>query len=67
MIFNASKINRWYHIPEAPSGASWERVIDTSFTSPRDILEPGKEEKIDEERYYVKKMSTVVLTAQPAR
>jgi glycogen operon protein len=67
MIFNASKINRWYHIPEAPSGASWKRAIDTSLGSPRDILDSGKEEEIGGNRYYVRKMSTVVLTAQPAR
>jgi glycogen operon protein len=67
MIFNASKINRWYHIPEAPSGASWKRAIDTSLGSPRDILDSGEEEEIGGNRYYVRKMSTVVLTAQPAR
>lgn len=67
IIFNASKINKFFYIPEAPSGAPWQRVIDTSLNSPRDIIDSGKEEKIDENRYYVRKMSTVVLIAQPAR
>ncbi len=67
MIFNASKINRLYTIPPSPSGAQWKRAIDTSLDSPKDIQDSGQEEKISENRYYVKKMSTVVLIAQPVR
>ncbi len=66
IIFNASKINRQYEIPHAPSTAPWKRIIDTSCKSPRDLLDSGEEEEIAENRYYVRKMSTVVLTAQPA-
>ena len=31
-----------FHVPEAPHGRHWERVLDTSADSPLDICEPGQ-------------------------
>ncbi len=42
---------------------SWHRVLDTAFDSPRDIVDPGQEERLDDQgRYWVQPRSVVVLT-----
>ncbi|MCP4129783.1 MAG: glycogen debranching protein GlgX [bacterium] len=63
IIFNASMISRFYEIPVAPSGRSWKMVIDTANASPDDIMEPGTGPQVKENRYYVRKLTTVVLIA----
>ncbi|MFC1670869.1 glycogen debranching protein GlgX [Spirochaetota bacterium] len=62
VIFNASVVNRNYNIPQSPSGKKWKITLDTSKPAPHDIYEPGKEPYLDKNIYYVKKLSTVVLT-----
>ncbi|VFN01561.1 MAG: glycogen operon protein [Candidatus Kentron sp. G] len=41
---------------------SWHRVIDTALDSPQDIVDPGREERLDDQkRYWVQPRSVVVL------
>jgi len=61
MIFNASKKNVNYTIPEAPSGNKWKIAIDTSLDTPKDIYDKGCEQNLNSNFYIVKKLSTVVL------
>ncbi|OHD71133.1 MAG: glycogen debranching enzyme GlgX [Spirochaetes bacterium RBG_16_49_21] len=61
LIFNASLISRDYSIPNAPSGGRWRVAIDTSNASPDDIFGPGMEPHLHGDRYFVNKLSTVVL------
>jgi isoamylase len=39
----------------------WSRVVDTSFASPEDILEPGSEVPVVGSKYLVEPRSIVVL------
>jgi glycogen operon protein len=41
--------------------SQWRRVIDTSRPSPDDIVEPGREPRLDADRYTVRARSVVVL------
>ena len=66
IIFNASKINRYYEIPDSPSGMNWKISVDTSNSSPDDIYEPGDEPLVEDKRYYVKKLSLVVFVTGPS-
>ena len=61
IIFNASMIRRHYEIPDAPSGRRWRMAIDTSRPSPQDIYETGKEPFLEDNRYEVGELSTVVF------
>ncbi|PKL37259.1 MAG: glycogen debranching enzyme GlgX [Spirochaetae bacterium HGW-Spirochaetae-1] len=63
LIFNASDESQFYEIPPAPSGAPWKIAMDTSLSAPHDIAGAGREEPLTENRYYVKKLSTVVLVS----
>ena len=63
LIFNASDESQFYDIPPAPSGAPWKIAVDTSLSAPHDIAGAGREEPLTENRYYVKKLSTVVLVS----
>ena len=40
-------------LPSLTDNKKWYRVVDTSFDSPDDILEIGKEEVLSEQRRYV--------------
>lgn len=40
-------------LPTLPNGKKWYRVVDTSFDSPEDITDMGKEEELKEQRRYV--------------
>ncbi len=64
MAFNATLYNRVFHLPAAPNGGKWRAAIDTSRPSPRDIVTEGKGDIVDDGRYPVRRMSTVVLTAE---
>lgn len=49
-------------LPALSGNKKWYRVVDTSFESPLDILESGKEEFLEEQRRYVLiSNATVVL------
>ncbi|TAL37223.1 MAG: glycogen debranching enzyme GlgX [Spirochaetes bacterium] len=63
MAFNASLCGRFTQIPPSPSGARWRRVVDTSLPSPADILEPGTGQPLEGDRYYVQRLSVLVLVA----
>lgn len=52
MFFNATKRTIRFLIPQPRKGQTWGRVIDTAQPSPRDILEPGKEQLIDNATHY---------------
>jgi isoamylase len=64
IIFNASRISRKFQIPDAPSGRNWRVAIDTSKNPPDDIHEPGAGSRLTGHRYYVNRLSTVVLVAE---
>jgi len=64
IIFNASPISRFFAIPGAPSGKGWRVAVDTSNPYPDDIFTTGEEPRLPDERYFVKKLSTVVLLAR---
>ena len=61
IAFNASKEDRDFMIPEAPSGRKWLLAIDTSKQSPDDILDKANQILFPENCYPVKSLSTVVL------
>jgi glycogen operon protein len=44
--------------------SEWRRVVDTAEPSPNDILEPGKESKLESASYTVRSRSVVVLRRQ---
>ena len=59
-------MNSWvddlaFELPPPPPGCVWLRVVDTAAPSPRDIVEPGREENVDAARVVVRPFSTVVL------
>lgn len=53
LIFNASSCDVTFHLCPAPRGRKWFRAIDTSYASPSDVLEPGYEEPLDNQKVYV--------------
>lgn len=55
--------NLEFEIPQI-EGRNWYKVIDTSETSPKDILEPCLEVLISEQNYFVKDRSIIVLISQ---
>jgi len=63
LIFNASNISRYYYIPASPSGKKWRVSIDTSNQPGSDIFESGEEPPLIDDRYFVKKLSAVVMIA----
>jgi isoamylase len=42
----------------------WHRVVNTAFTSPMDIVEPGQEIAVQGNTYFVKERSVVVLISK---
>ncbi len=46
IMFNGSKNERVFAVPEAPEGLIWFLVVDTAAEPPRDCFEPGTEEPL---------------------
>jgi glycogen operon protein len=63
IIFNASPVSGYFRVPAAPSGKAWRVAVDTALPGPLDIRTPGTEAPLDGDRYFVKKISTVVMVA----
>jgi isoamylase len=61
IIFNASMINSYFELPESPSGNRWKLAVDTSNESPEDIYSTGDEPFYDDDKYHVKKLSTIIF------
>ncbi len=50
-----------FTLPEALEDKKWVRVIDTSLPSPHDIVDPGKEEELENPKQYLVEDRTLVL------
>ncbi|MFH0977249.1 MAG: glycogen debranching protein GlgX [Spirochaetota bacterium] len=61
IAFNASKEAICFEIPDSPSNTEWLLAIDTSKPSPYDILCNGREIQLNNDRYLVESLSTIVL------
>jgi glycogen operon protein len=65
IMFNASKEEVLFTLAPIPQGKEgWYRAIDTSLPSPRDIVPPGKEERLNRETCRLEARSTVVLLSR---
>lgn len=65
IMFNAAQKDFTVTIAPPVPGKSWFRVIDTSYDSPRDILEPGMEELLENQgKYVILSRSGVVLMSR---
>ncbi len=65
MMLNASPKDMLFFVAPVPPGKSaWHRAIDTSLPSPRDIVEPGTEERLLKDTYRVVSRSAVVLLSK---
>lgn len=65
IMFNSSVKDITATICPAPKGKKWFRVIDTSYDSPYDILEPGCESLIQNQgKYVILARSSVVLMSR---
>ncbi len=65
IMFNASTRDITALICPPPKGKKWFRVIDTSYASPRDILEPGSEELLGNQgKYVILARSSVVFISR---
>lgn len=54
-----------FTLTQAPEGSKWYRAIDTSLPPPRDIVSPGREEALkDDKTYVVQDRSIVVLLSK---
>ncbi len=67
IIFNASMISRYFQIPDSFNGKKWLIAVDTSIPAPGDIIHEENAPELADARYYVKKLSTVVLVTTSAR
>ncbi len=61
IILNATGQNQLMELPSNSNNVSWYRVLDTATSSPADILEPGKEEKLSNQEFYNTSARSVVL------
>ncbi len=53
------------HLPPAPEGERWHRVVDTSLAPPSDFVDEGEEVRLDPgDHYLVNAHSTLVLMAK---
>jgi isoamylase len=65
IMFNASTEQVLFTLAPIPEGKEgWYRAIDTSLPSPRDIVPPGREERLNRETYRLEARSTVVLLSR---
>jgi glycogen operon protein len=62
VMLNMDDCNLEFEIPVL-QGKSWSRVIDTSLSSPDDIVDSGQEVPITDPTYYVNGRSIVVLAS----
>jgi len=60
VMINSHWEDRTFTVPEE-SPSAWRRVVDTAKPSPEDIVEPGKEPKLESASYLVRARSVVVL------
>jgi glycogen operon protein len=60
VMINGHWEDRVFTLPEGKP-AEWRCVIDTARPSPEDILEPGREQKLEAGNYLVRARSVVVL------
>jgi isoamylase len=65
ILFNASKAAVLFTLAPIPQGKEgWYRAIDTALPSPRDIVLPGEEERLNRETCRLEARSTVVLLSR---
>lgn len=65
IMFNASKEEVLFTLAPIPQGKEgWYRAIDTGQSSPRDIVPPGEEERLNRETCRLAARSTVVLLSR---
>jgi glycogen operon protein len=65
IMFNGGDKTVDFEVAAPPEGKYWMRTIDTSFSSPDDILEPGNEKELENSKtYQVKDHSIVVLLSK---
>ncbi|MFI5367503.1 MAG: glycogen debranching protein GlgX [Spirochaetia bacterium] len=65
IMFNASTEEVLFTLAPIPQGKEgWYRALDTALPSPRDIVPPGEEERLNRETYRVEARSTVVLLSR---
>jgi len=57
-------MNLDFKLPEMKGKRSWYRYADTSLPSPEDIVQKGKEVKIDEPHYTANAHSVVILISK---
>ncbi len=60
VMINGHWEDRSFKVQEGEA-SEWRRVVDTAQPSPTDILEPGKESKLESASYTVRSRSVVVL------
>lgn len=61
IMFNASPCDITFHVCSAPRNKKWYRAVDTSYPSPVDILESGKEEYLKNQNVYVVPSKSVAV------
>jgi glycogen operon protein len=64
IMFNSGLEEAAFAVSTAPKGRAWYRVVDTSLASPDDIVEKGREVKLEFPRYHVKGQSMVILLSK---
>lgn len=64
MAFNSSLHNYNITLPESPSGKPWKRIIDTSLPFQHDIVDESDGVILEENKYHLKKQSTLVLISE---
>jgi isoamylase len=65
IMFNASTEEILFTLAPIPEGKEgWYRAIDTGLPTPRDIVLPGQEERVNRETCHVEARSTVVLLSR---
>jgi glycogen operon protein len=68
IMINGAEIGAAFAVAPPPEGKCWMRVVDTALLSPRDILEPGSEESMENTRTYrAGGRSVVVLISRDLR
>jgi len=65
IIFNMSENQSMMSLPQVP-GRTWYVTVDTSQSSPYDILAPSERQPIRGHRYLANPLSVIVLESQPA-
>ena len=65
IMLNASEKPVLFTLAPVPQGKeAWYRAIDTAMPSPRDIVPPGAEERIDQETRHLEAHSAVVMLSR---